>query len=71
MDKWGTLMVASVHTVAEMVAVGLELPPNTFLDILENGPHLLAPTGSDLDAYHHLGDIFAGSSEQPSFLFKS
>jgi len=68
MDKWGKLMLDSVRIVAEMVAIGLGLEPQTFLDLLDQGPHLLAPTGSDLKSYHNLGDIFAGYHYDLNFL---
>jgi len=68
MDKWGALMMQSVQSVAEMVAIGLDLPSNTFLDILNGGPHLLAPTGSDLGANHQLDTIFAGFHYDLNFL---
>lgn len=53
-------MLQTIHTVCEMLAVGLELPANTFTDLLNSGPHLLAPTGSDVGNFHELGQIFAG-----------
>jgi len=68
MDKWGHLMLQSITTVAEMVAVGLGLPNNTFLDMLYQGPHLLAPTGSDLGTYNNLKTIFAGFHYDLNFL---
>lgn len=48
MDKWGYLMLNCVDTVSEMLALGLGLPQSTFTDRTKYGPHLLAPTGSDL-----------------------
>jgi len=68
MDNWGNLMMQSIRTVAEMVAIGLELPADTFLQILENGPHLLAPTGSDLNRFAELKRIFAGYHYDLNFL---
>jgi len=67
MDKWGHLMLDSVFTVAEMVAVGLGLPPKSFNDRLKGGAHLLAPTGSDLDRYKQ-GTVFAGFHYDLNFL---
>ena len=46
MDDWGTKMLATVDTVAEVVACGLGLPIDTFTSRMRMGPHLLAPTGS-------------------------
>jgi len=60
MNKWGTLMLQSLNTVCEMTAIGLGLPSNTFLDLMNQGPHLLAPTGSDLARFNQIGTIFAG-----------
>jgi len=68
MDKWGYLMLHSVYTVAEMLAVGLDLPSDTFIQLLENGPHLLAPTGSDLRRFHILDTIFAGFHYDLNFM---
>jgi len=68
MNKWGFLMMQSIETVAEMVAIGLNLPPNTFLDLMHQGPHLLAPTGSDLGKFNNLEQIFAGFHYDLNFL---
>lgn len=45
MDGWGTKMLATVSTVAEVVACGLGLPADAFASRMHMGPHLLAPTG--------------------------
>jgi len=50
----------TVWTVAEMAAVGLGLPRDAITRRAHQGPHLLAPTGSDLNVYGKLGQIFAG-----------
>jgi isopenicillin N synthase-like dioxygenase len=68
MNQWGKLMLASVETVAEMTAVGLGLPANAFTDLMRHGPHLLAPTGSDLAKYGQLDAIFAGYHYDLNFL---
>jgi len=60
MNEWGGLMIESVKTVAEMLAIGLGLEKDAITSLLPNGPHLLAPTGSDLGKYNALGQIFAG-----------
>jgi len=59
-DRWGRLMHDTVWTVAEMAAVGLGLPRDAITRRAHQGPHLLAPTGSDLNVYGKLGQIFAG-----------
>ena len=51
-------MIDAVFTVSEMLALGYQMPKDTFTKILQGGPHLLAPTGSDLEKYK-LGTIFA------------
>jgi len=60
MNRWGDLMLSSVSTVAEMIASGFNLPTSTFTDLMHRGPHLLAPTGSDLTRFGSLDTIFAG-----------
>ncbi len=45
MDGWGEKMLATVSTVAEVVAVGLGLEREAFTSRMQMGPHLLAPTG--------------------------
>jgi len=60
MDGWGELMLQSVSAAAEMTAIGLDLPANTFTQLARFGPHLLAPTGSDLQKHDKIGTVFAG-----------
>lgn len=60
MDSWGHQMLAAVTTCAEMAAVGFELPADAFTKLMVQGPHLLAPTGSDLNKYSEVGTVLAG-----------
>jgi isopenicillin N synthase-like dioxygenase len=60
LNKWGELMLSSVAVVARMIAVGIGLPVDTLTDLMHQGPHLLAPTGSDLSRFGQLDTIFAG-----------
>ncbi|KIO08583.1 hypothetical protein M404DRAFT_134307 [Pisolithus tinctorius Marx 270] len=60
MEKWGKSMKDAVENVAEMVALGLGLPRQTFKDAGKYGPHLLAPTASDLVKYGKKDTILAG-----------
>lgn len=60
MDKWGNLMLGTVTTVAEMIAVAVGVPKDTITNLMHQGPHLLAPTGSDLSKYNQLDTVFAG-----------
>ncbi len=68
MDNWGELLLATAITVAEMCALGLGLPVNTFTSLMKYGPHLLAPTGSDLKRFGHLGTLLAGFHSDIGFL---
>jgi len=60
MNKWGNLMMQTINTVAQMIGHGYGLDGDTFTNLLNEGPHLLAPTGSDLNKWNALGSIFAG-----------
>lgn len=68
MDSWGTLLLATVTTIAEMYAQGLDLPINTFTSLMEYGPHLLAPTGTDLARFGKLGTVMASFHSDLGFL---
>ncbi|CAK7264618.1 hypothetical protein SEPCBS57363_001166 [Sporothrix epigloea] len=68
MNQWGTAMKEAVAGVAEMAAVGLGLPAETFSNAGRYGPHLLAPTASDLDKYSDLNTILAGFHTDLNFL---
>jgi len=60
LDQWGELMLSSVSSVAEMLSVGLGWPKNTLPNLMHHGPHLLAPTGSDLSRHNKMDTVFAG-----------
>ncbi|CAK7266523.1 hypothetical protein SEPCBS119000_002071 [Sporothrix epigloea] len=68
MNQWGTAMKEAVTGLAEMAAVGLGLPAETFSHAGRYGPHLLAPTASDLDKYGDLDTILAGFHTDLNFL---
>jgi len=68
MDLWGSLMSKSITNIAEMSAVGFGLERNAFSSIMENGPHLLAPTGSDLNTFTKIGTVLAGYHYDLNFL---
>lgn len=51
-----------------MTAVGLGLPADTFKDAGRYGPHLLAPTASDLVKYGQKDTILAGFHTDLNFL---
>ncbi|KAF4469501.1 hypothetical protein FALBO_3592 [Fusarium albosuccineum] len=57
-----------VSKLAEMAAVGLDLPATFFSDAGRYGPHLLAPTASDLVKYGKTDTILAGFHTDLNFL---
>jgi len=67
LNTWGNKLLESAFTIAEMLAVGLDLPRDAFTSMLRNGPHLLAPTASDLRK-HGLNTILAGFHQDLNFL---
>lgn len=68
MNTWGTSMKDAVSGLAEMTAVGLGLPVDTFSTAGKYGPHLLAPTASDLEKYGKVNTILAGFHTDLNFL---
>lgn len=67
MNKWGSMMISACFTAAEMAAIGMNLERDTFTSRMTGGPHLLAPTGSDLARYD-VGTTFAGFHYDLNFL---
>lgn len=55
MDTWGKKMLDAVTTCSQMAAVGFGMEANAISDMMEYGPHLLAPTGSDLSSSSEAG----------------
>jgi len=51
-----------------MAAVGFKLPRDTFKNLLHHGPHLLAPTASDLLKYGSIDQILAGFHQDLNFI---
>lgn len=39
-------MISTVELVAEMAAIGFDLPHDSFTSRMKKAPHLLAPTGA-------------------------
>jgi isopenicillin N synthase-like dioxygenase len=68
MEKWGSAMKSAVEGLAQMAAVGLGLPREAFTDAGKYGPHLLAPTASDLVKYNEKETILAGFHTDLNFL---
>ncbi|KAH8520024.1 hypothetical protein H0E87_001473 [Populus deltoides] len=68
MDSWGCKMISAIEAVAEMAAIGFGLSKDAFTSLMKQGPHLLAPTGSDLSRYGQEGTVFAGYHYDLNFL---
>ncbi|KAJ8748785.1 hypothetical protein K2173_011340 [Erythroxylum novogranatense] len=68
MDSWGYKMISAIEAVAEMAAIGFGLSKDAFTSLMKQGPHLLAPTGSDLRLYGQEGTVFAGYHYDLNFL---
>lgn len=68
MDSWGAKLLDGAETVAEMAAIGFNLPPETFSERMNFGPHLLGPTGSDLRKFGKVGTVLAGYHYDLNFL---
>jgi len=60
MDHWGGLLLEAVTACAEMAALGLGLHRAAISSLMRQGPHLLAPTASDLSKYSRVGQTLAG-----------
>ena len=67
MDTWGTSLIDVGFLTAEMAAVGMGLEKDTFTKRMQGGPHLLAPTASDVMKYD-VGTAFAGFHYDLNFL---
>lgn len=68
MDSWGCKMISAIEAVAEMAAIGFGLQKDAFTSLMKQGPHLLAPTGSDLRRHGQEGTVFAGYHYDLNFL---
>ncbi|KAL7922793.1 hypothetical protein ACQKWADRAFT_291416 [Trichoderma austrokoningii] len=68
MQHWGSSMKNAVSNLSEMVALGLGIEAGYFSNAGRYGPHLLAPTASDLEKYSSVGTILAGFHTDLNFL---
>ncbi|KAL2461293.1 2-oxoglutarate (2OG) and Fe(II)-dependent oxygenase superfamily protein [Abeliophyllum distichum] len=68
MDSWGHKMISAIEAVAEMAAIGFGLQKDAFTSLMKQGPHLLAPTGSDLIRHGQVDTVFAGYHYDLNFL---
>jgi isopenicillin N synthase-like dioxygenase len=68
MDKWGNQLLQSVLDISEAVSFGLSLPEDYLRKKMECGPHLLAPTGTDLHKYGDKNTVMAGYHTDLNFI---
>jgi len=68
MEKWGRSMKDAVEDLADMASIGLRLSRDTFRKAGKYGPHLLAPTASDLNKFNKKDTILAGFHTDLNFL---
>lgn len=69
MDTWGQKMLECVCTVSKMTAIGFGLSsPFILSSKLKNGPHLLAPTATDIGKHHTENEVYAGYHYDMNFL---
>jgi isopenicillin N synthase-like dioxygenase len=68
MDGWAKKMLDAVVSVCQMFCIGLKWPKDTLTKLMHQAPHLLAPTGTNLEKYHNEGDIMAGFHYDLSFV---
>jgi len=61
-------MKNAVADLADMIAIGLDLPTGTFREAGRYAPHLLAPTSSDLVKHGQKDTILAGFHSDLNFL---
>lgn len=67
MQNWGTLMLSAIETVVRMFEVAAGVQTGKLVDYLRGAPHLLAPTGSDLNK-NSKGTVFAGYHYDLNFI---
>eukprot|EP00419_Tripos_fusus_P024854 CAMPEP_0172708498 /NCGR_PEP_ID=MMETSP1074-20121228/51153_1 /TAXON_ID=2916 /ORGANISM="Ceratium fusus, Strain PA161109" /LENGTH=408 /DNA_ID=CAMNT_0013531483 /DNA_START=72 /DNA_END=1298 /DNA_ORIENTATION=+ len=68
LDHWGNKTLGALQAVSEMLALGFGLERPALVDLMHNGPHLLAPTGSDLAEHSAEKTIFAGYHNDLNYL---
>jgi isopenicillin N synthase-like dioxygenase len=68
MDMWGGKMMDALFVLAEMCSVGFGMQPDMFTSRMHYGPHLLAPTGSNLNRFGADGTVLAGFHQDLNFM---
>lgn len=67
MNDTGKVLLNAIEQLSNLLARGLGLPRETFVDAAKYGNHLLAPTGSDLSKYGYLNSVLAGFHVRVAF----
>merc|ERR1719242_538642 len=67
-NEFGGALLNTSLTIAEGVAIAYGLPRDYFTSKMHKAPHLLAPTGSDLNKYAKKDNVFAGYHSDLNFL---
>lgn len=68
MDAWGKDLLRSVLDITEAISFGLNLPTDYLKNKMKYGPHLLAPTGTDLEKYGDKHSVMAGYHADLNFI---
>jgi len=68
LNNWGNKLLESVNDISYGLALSLNLEPNTIKEMMVEGPHLLAPTGSDLDKFGKKNTVLAGYHYDLNFI---
>ena len=68
MNTWGNKLYQSVWVISKALAIGLNMHPHYFQQLLLYGPHLLAPTGTDLERFGTENTVMAGYHYDLNFL---
>lgn len=68
MDTWGNDLLQSVKDVSQAISYGLHLPIDYLAKKMKYGPHLLAPTGTDLNKYNKKNNVMAGYHYDLNFI---
>ena len=68
MDSWGTGLLAACRTVTELLALGYGMERSTIARLLHEGPHKLAPTGTDMSKHGGLHTVMAGFHQDLNLL---
>eukprot|EP00736_Rhodelphis_marinus_P005228 Rmarinus@m.20228 len=68
MNMWGEKMLGAVTLAAQMAAVGFDMPYDAFSSRMKSAPHLLAPTGSNLNKFHERNTVFAAYHTDLNFM---